>query len=430
MKYLLIENKGELDANSLILMGGSTKRGDETKIGFFGSGNKYALALLLKYNVPFKIFSGNKEIQIETKEVSFRDKSFHKILIDGQETSLTTDMGPQWEMWQTVREFVSNAIDEGEYNIIDATEHLEPRAGYTRIYLPHLFEIEDVVKNWNSYFAFDRTDAIILNSTGTLYPQIDKEGSLLLYRKGIRCFFNRYVKSLYHYDLNGFDINESRVIENTHVAATRVIKYLTEYATVEVAFHILNNCTDTNLWEHEFYWYTYSNHMNDNWLTAIGNRVLIVEDVSGWFKEEQAMYPHFIVTKQMAYTIRNNFPNVTIYGLSGDSTVGGFRKTSETEKMKFMLKKAFDFFNETNYLINYPILVGEFSKENQLGGIGMGEIQVATKVFEMGMKELVKVIVEENEHLKTKFSDCSREFQSHFINMFISEKEERFAYFL
>jgi hypothetical protein len=48
----------------------------------------------------------------------------------------------------------------------------------------------------------------------------------------------------------------------------------------------------------------------------------------------------------------------------------------------------------------------------------------------MGMKDLVMVIVEENEHLKTKLTDYSREFQNHWIRLFVTEKEERFAHFL
>jgi hypothetical protein len=94
--WLLIENKGEIDLNALILMGGSTKREDGTKVGFFGSGNKYAIALMLRKGIKFRMFSGNNEIIINTKHVPFRDKSFQQILINGQETSLTTDMGPQW----------------------------------------------------------------------------------------------------------------------------------------------------------------------------------------------------------------------------------------------------------------------------------------------------------------------------------------------
>lgn len=33
-KWLLIQNKGEIDPNALVLMGGSTKRDSETSIGF------------------------------------------------------------------------------------------------------------------------------------------------------------------------------------------------------------------------------------------------------------------------------------------------------------------------------------------------------------------------------------------------------------
>ena len=44
MNYLMIENKGVLDTEALVLIGASTKRDEEGKIGFFGSGNKYALA--------------------------------------------------------------------------------------------------------------------------------------------------------------------------------------------------------------------------------------------------------------------------------------------------------------------------------------------------------------------------------------------------
>ena len=148
-KWLLIENKGEIDPNALVLMGGSTKRDSETSIGFFGSGNKYSIALLLKAGIEFKIFSGENEILITTEDVNFRDKNFKKILINGKETSLTTDMGPQWDIWMAVREFVSNAIDETDYNIVSSTEHLSAVAGSTRIYIEHVPEIKKVIDEWD-----------------------------------------------------------------------------------------------------------------------------------------------------------------------------------------------------------------------------------------------------------------------------------------
>ena len=99
MKYLLIENKGEISPDALTLMGGTTKRNDSSKIGHFGSGNKYSIATLLKNNIPFYIFSGLDPITIKTQQVDFRGTTLEKIYVNGKETSLTTSMGPDWELW-------------------------------------------------------------------------------------------------------------------------------------------------------------------------------------------------------------------------------------------------------------------------------------------------------------------------------------------
>ena len=50
MNYLKIRSKGKIDIEALSLLGASSKRGDETKIGQFGSGNKFAIAYLLRNN--------------------------------------------------------------------------------------------------------------------------------------------------------------------------------------------------------------------------------------------------------------------------------------------------------------------------------------------------------------------------------------------
>ena len=144
-QWLLIENKGEIDINALILMGGSTKRDDNTKVGYYGSGNKYAIALMLNRGIQFRIFSGSTEMVITTEDVQFRDKQFKKILINGQQTSLTTDMGPQWLEWSAIREWVSNSIDEGDSNIIPCMEAVTPKEGYTRIYVEHHPEVKKVI---------------------------------------------------------------------------------------------------------------------------------------------------------------------------------------------------------------------------------------------------------------------------------------------
>ena len=112
-KYLVIQNQGILEPAALTLVGASTKADDDSKIGMFGSGNKYALAYLLRNGYDIHVMAGNEEMKIETVERSLRGNVFNVIRINGEETSITTSMGKDWTLWQSIREFFSNAIDEG-----------------------------------------------------------------------------------------------------------------------------------------------------------------------------------------------------------------------------------------------------------------------------------------------------------------------------
>src|SRR4030042_3100880 len=106
MSYLMIQNKVKIDSKALVRVGASTKTDDNSKIGFFGSGNKYAIATLLREGYGLKVFSGLKEISISTKKVSLGSKDFEQILINKKPTSLTTRMGPEWQVWMALREFI------------------------------------------------------------------------------------------------------------------------------------------------------------------------------------------------------------------------------------------------------------------------------------------------------------------------------------
>src|SRR5690606_23195208 len=104
------------DVNAFTLIGATTKRDDNTKIGLYGSGNKYAISALIRNNIDFRVFSGDNEIRFSTKETTFRDKNFSIITINGKDTSLTTNMGGEdWDdPFAPIREIYSNALDEDE----------------------------------------------------------------------------------------------------------------------------------------------------------------------------------------------------------------------------------------------------------------------------------------------------------------------------
>lgn len=431
MSYLLIENKGELDISSLVLIGASTKREDSSKIGFFGSGNKYAIATLLRTKTPFKIFSGEKEIKITTEEVNFRDVIFNKIIIDGLPTSLTTDMGPQWEEWMCVREWVSNSLDEGDSRIVKDIDSIEGEEGYTRFYIKHTPPIKKIINRWTSYFAFERTDAAYIANDGKAYYHNNKKQSLLLYRRGIKVYEDTNVASIFQYDLDHFHINESRLISSVNVAGSQVASYLSRVDDVKIVKRLLaNSKSDSPYWESRLDWKWCVNSVSPAWVEALTGKVIVVDSVAEFFQDIIKKKPHYQVNASMASMLLRVIPGLIVYGMndSGDELV--YKSVEVTDKMTKLLEQSVSFLKETAYNIKYPIEIVSFQRESVNGMAHDGKILISEKVFTLGKKEIVSTIIEENEHLITGYHDCTRSFQNHFINLFLSEKEDRFNVFL
>ena len=81
MKYLVVENKCELGLEGLLLMGASTKRSQSGQIGKFGTGLKYALAVLMREGIGLITISGEKRYTFGTEKVTFRDQEFDRITV-------------------------------------------------------------------------------------------------------------------------------------------------------------------------------------------------------------------------------------------------------------------------------------------------------------------------------------------------------------
>jgi hypothetical protein len=434
MKYLLIENKGEIHLDALTLMGGSTKRENKELIGHFGSGNKYSIAVLLKNNINFKIFSGEKEILISTKEYPFRSTVLHKVYINDVETNLTTEMGPDWEVWMAIREWYSNSLDEGGSNVVLSTEIIEGKADKTRIYIELSEKVQEIVNDWENYFTQDRVDCIEQVEKDKIFPNTDNKDNLVVFRKGIRCYKADGSKALYSYDLWNVKINESRVVANTYEAKQLITKCLDGCTNERIIKNILQNAHGQNpYYETNLAWDSWilPGKLNNTWKKAIGTHHIIVSSLAGWFAEEQQRYPCYIVELELATRIKKSFPDVIVYGLLDDGKLSCNKKpVTLSPKMEFLLGDCMRFFSETKYSIDYPIEIVSFEKHDQLGAAEEGVIYISEKLFDMGKREIAVCIIEENEHLKTGYKDCSRTFQQHFINKYISEKEERFGFFL
>jgi len=129
----IFRNKGELDIRAFTTFGLSAKEKDNA-IGKFGTGLKYAIAVMMREGLELKIMTGGKTYTFETKDTDFRGKDFQQIVCRMVDTKkwlskgtskfdmpFTTEFGKNWQPWQVYRELASNCMDE-DGEISDASQ--------------------------------------------------------------------------------------------------------------------------------------------------------------------------------------------------------------------------------------------------------------------------------------------------------------------
>lgn len=108
---IVFKNEGELDINSIITFGVSVKE-KEGAIGFFGTGLKYAIAVLLREGCSITIRSGMAVYEFALEELVIKSSTFSRITMNGHPLAFTTEYGKTWQLWQAARELYSNCLDE------------------------------------------------------------------------------------------------------------------------------------------------------------------------------------------------------------------------------------------------------------------------------------------------------------------------------
>ena len=216
MNVLFIQNKGLIEEGDLMYLGSSTKRGDNSTIGKYGSGWKFALAWIMRNNVPFQIFRGKEEIEVSFNIKDHRGHDRAVVTVNGMETSITTDFGPEWNGWMALREIISNAIDEGEDKIFTGfnSENIPVKEDVTTIAIGMTSELSKVMRSYDKYFSFERK-ADFMDEEGNLYYYNNTEGTVI-YRKGIRCL-DETLDLPFDINFSDIRINESRLTTSGNV---------------------------------------------------------------------------------------------------------------------------------------------------------------------------------------------------------------------
>jgi hypothetical protein len=418
MMYIKITNKGLLDIRLFSLMGGTTKSDDAVKIGQWGTGLKYSITSLLKRKNNFHILLGGERVDIVTKTEQIRDTDFNVVYVNGEKTSLTTSMGGNaWGEWECIREIYSNALDEGGATL-EIVSEVSCNKDETAFFIEATPEFLSIYNNIDRYFI-NKKVPMYENERFKLYPN---SGNLAIYKQGV---FLQEVdkKSLFLYDFKDAEINELREYKG-HLAYdlagiiysiddTKVIRYIIE--NINEDFY--EGKIDFKLWRSSTW-----QKPNNAWTEAFGNAKIITQEIKNKCEGKQVGIDltHTVVVPENLYKgLNHHIEGISALRLA--DKVNEFYEIYDQE-LEFKLKQALTILEECDYWIHpeASFIFGEFGKGETLARVDLDkkEIMISQKLKDKSMFDFCSMLIEENEHLRTGFSDETRQFQQHFIDLY------------
>lgn len=371
MSYLVFTNPGEIDPVAMLTFGVSAKEKD-TAIGMFGTGLKYALAVLLRNGYGIKILSGNKEYTFTTQQSSIRNSTFNVVCMNGEPIHFTTDLGKFWEPWMAVRELASNAMDEnGEWGVRNTVEHTV----HTTIVISGN-DIEQLARSCNDVFL--KTSPLFVDSSCEVHGGI----SDWIYYRGIRAM-KLDQPSIYTYNIvDNLTLTEDRTIKffwDVQSIVTRTINSMTDKEMMKRCVSAGNTVMEGTL--------TYSIFPSDVMLEVVGKLMASFEHVPTSLKT--------LCNKSLLQTLMSTEVCVL----------------DHIDQQR--LDKAVAFCQRIGFHVeDYPIKVSAHLGESVLGRAADGTIYISKRTFHMGTKMLVGTLIEEYLHLSEGVSDESRAMQN------------------
>lgn len=387
MNYIF-KNKGEIDPRSITTFGVSSKEG-ANPIGFFGTGLKYAIAILLREGCSITIYSGTKKLEFATRNQKIRVDTFELVTMNKRALGFTTELGKTWEVWQAIRELYCNCNDES--GDIFATNNIDIQisSGYTVISVSG-DKVQQVMDNLHKYILQSTPIAVLDNL------EIHPGTSEFLYYKNVQVY-KLPKPSLFTYNLTATDVSltEDRTLKDFWNSKYALIRSLISSA------HCSNEilCARKEFFEHDL-------------------------DFADYYRYS----PEFLTSVQSLLKTNEVGLNLTaikaLYQAKPDSEKAPPElKLSLIDQKRF--KKAVNFLEKLNILISeYPIVFTEYLGEGVLGRAKNETIYISRLTLNQGTKILAGTLMEEYFHLKYKLEDCTYAMQNFLIDRIITIGEE------
>ena len=391
---VIFHNNGEIDHRAFSSFGINVKE-NNNPIGFFGTGLKYAVAILLRNNCKITVYSGLDKIIFSTKSNDFRGKSFDFVYMtvndnDPIELGFTTELGKNWEMWGAYREIACNCIDESG-TVRPSNFYPDPTRRETFI----------IIEGKAFYEEYLNRDKIILQSS-PIYSARTVEfhpgTSTVLYYRGVRVVNTD--PSLFTYNiLAGVTLTEDRTLKEP------------TYARYEISKAILSQVTDEKIIE--------------KILLAHKDTYEVMCDFHGWTGVPVSDAFMNVMKKLVADKLTNINPTaIRVYKERTNTPINPTKITLSKVQLG-AFKKSVDFCNFLGYDVEkYDINFVESLGDGCLGMAADGEIFISERVLHQGVKQLTATLIEEYIHLKHGYKDNTYEMQTYLFDKIVSLGEE------
>lgn len=420
-KYLVIQNNGEVEAAAFALMGASTKRGSDDKIGMFGTGTKYAISVLMDGNASPIILSGGQKIRFSLQVARLQGQRFEQVVMHvgnkKTELSFTTTMGLHWNVGHALRELVSNAIDEGGFTIGTYEGLPAGRPGVTRIYIPYTGDVHMFHTNFREWFVTtDRKPVWESKELGFKVYEPIGEG-IRVYRRGCLVYSDKKYHATFDYDIACLPVKEDRTTDKHDVQ--RYIHYLLNHLPPAIKFRTVEHLAANPKQSIEAEGYPEWNCTDSaSWKEAMGDRMVAATSLV-------AAHPD-LLNNPKVLLLPDNWA-VTMEKLGVPSAKELFTR-AQAKGYKIIPREEWDplhaaMFDNCMELLKEagiydPSNLPKFEMFAGEGGV-WGEyahkedtVYMALDCFKQGQRWVFQMLLEELWHRYTGHYDCTREFQT------------------
>lgn len=385
---IVFTTPGTLDMVQVTSFGTSVK--EEGAIGFFGTGLKYALAVLMRLQAEVTIITGGKTYPVTTVTKKVRGKAFQFVKVGKKVAGFTTELGKTWEAWEAYRELESNTRDEGGRTTHkgDKEVGVAVEDNTTAIVVVGR-DFEEVWGNRGDIFL----DAFPLWETDLI--EVHPGPGRWLYYKGIRAFtLDKPTEYTYNF-IGTLELTENRTIANPYrveMAARRAFIG----RPIRDVLHVMT--VPDGRAEHSWNWsYLMDEFPKDTILELLPHVKSRRTDLNS------TVGPALLAVVRSMGSGQVELSNVQLDKLD-----------------QSRLERAITFLNKLGYPVQeYPIVVTDLLADGILGLAHEGKIYLSQRVFLQGTHMVAGTVLEEFIHLRHNLPDTSRDMQNYLMDTVI-----------